>query len=123
MTNRNQELLSYRRQRALDTPTDITTHLWQHACRLFDEVWKGDPIRHLGVHVSELCSNDFCQLTIFDRDVDRLCRIDRTIDHLRDRFGTDAVFRGCFAHSPIRPMMGGVLQDQEEAYPMMSSYL
>ena len=120
---RSHQLVTYRHQRRLDSPTDITNHIWQHACRLFDECWKGEPVRHLGVHVSELCSNDFYQLSIFDRDIDRLTRLDQTIDQLRRRFGYDAVFRGCFSHSVIRPMMGGVLQEQEEEYPMMSSYL
>lgn len=120
---RSHELFTYRHQRKVQTPLDSTSLIWHQACQLFDESWKGEPIRHLGVHLSELCGNDFYQLSIFDQHNEKLSRLDQTIDQLRSRFGNSSVFRGCFAHSPIRPLMGGVLQEQEEEYPMMTSQL
>lgn len=120
---RSNELFTYRHQRRVQTPLDSTSLIWRQACQLFDESWKEEPIRHLGVHLSELCGNDFYQLSVFDQHNDKLSRLDQTIDQLRSRFGNSAVFRGCFACSPIRPLMGGVLQEQEKEYPMMSSQL
>ncbi len=123
VTIRSQELYTYRHQRRLQTPLDATSLIWHQVCQLFDESWKGEPVRHLGVHLSSLCSNDFYQLSVFDQDHDLYSRLDRTIDQLRNRFGNSTDFRGCFAHSTIRPLMGGVLQEQEAEYPMMSSQL
>lgn len=120
---RNFELLSHQRQCALDTPTDSTRLIWKTACRLLEKNWRGEPLRQFGVHVSELYSNDLYQLSVFDHDTQKETTLDKTIDSLRSRFGPTAVFRGCFANSPMRPLMGGVINDQEEKYPMMSSHL
>ncbi|MEN1759866.1 DNA polymerase IV [Anoxynatronum sibiricum] len=123
VTLRSSELITYRHQCRLTSPTDVTSLLWQESCRLFDNFWRKEPLRHMGVHLSDLCSNEYYQLSLFHQHLEKHHQLDRTIDALRLRFGTRAVFRGCFSHSPIQPLMGGVLQDQEAEYPMMVSYL
>ena len=120
---RTSELTTYSHQKRLDTPVDATTLICRSACGLFDQAWKGEAVRHLGVHLSSLCSNDFYQLSLFSPNIEKLGRLDVAMDLIRFRFGEQSVFRGCFTHSPIRPLMGGVLQEQEVEYPMMSSIL
>jgi len=44
-----------------------------------DRLHKGDPIRHLGIRVSELCRNDFRQLSLFERDYEKQRVVDRTV--------------------------------------------
>ena len=78
-------------------------------------------MRHLGVRVSELCRNDFMQLALFEKDYEKQRVVDRTIDSIRERFGTDAVFRSSFLNSGLRFRSGGTVDDEE--YPMMSSIL
>jgi DNA polymerase IV len=51
-------------QRKFSMRTDCTMDIFEAACRLFDEAWNGQPIRHLGVRVSELQINDFLQLSL-----------------------------------------------------------
>ena len=75
-------------------------------------------MRHLGVRVSELCQNDFMQLSLFEKDYEKQRAVDRTIDSLRVRFGSDAVFRSAFLNSGVSFRSGGTVDD--EAYPMMS---
>jgi DNA polymerase-4 len=53
------EFLYYSHQRKLYLPTDCTSLIHRIACELFDELWQGEPIRHLGVRVSELCKKRF----------------------------------------------------------------
>ena len=124
ITYRTNEFKTTRHQHRIEMPIDSTSLIWRESCRLFDAVWKGEPIRHMGVHLSELCSNEYYQLSMFHhQEVDKYHKLDKTIDGLRERFGTYAVFRGCFSHSPLQPLMGGVLQDHEVEYQMMASYL
>lgn len=123
VTLRSDKLITCHHQRRLEVPTDVTSLIWQEACRLFDDIWQKEPLRHMGMHLSDLCSNDYYQLSLFHQHLEKHHQLDKTIDALRSRFGTRAVFRGCFSHSPIQPLMGGVLQDQEVEYPMMASYL
>lgn len=118
---RNNEFNSCSHQRKIASAIDCTNAIHEIACELFDELWKGEPIRHLGVRVSELCKNDFIQLSLFEKDYEKQRAMDRTIDSLRERFGTNAVFRSSFINSGLRFATGGTVDDEE--YPMMSSQL
>lgn len=116
-TNR---FLHYSHQRKLLAPTDSTKEIYFIVCKLFDEAWKGEPIRHLGIRLSELCSNEFFQTSLFNmKDYEKKRALDRSIDDIRLKYGSKALFRASFLHSGIEPLMGGVIDD----YPMMSSLL
>lgn len=116
------EFEHYGHQRKFYTPTDSTKQIFEYAKMLFDESWKGELIRHLGVRVSELCTNDFIQINFFEEsnDIDKQRKLDSTIDQLRRRYDNKAVVRGCFLHSGIKPLAGGLPEDD---YPLMSSLL
>lgn len=101
------------------TPVDCTTEIYQRACELFAECWHGQPLRHLGVRVGELCSNDFTQLSLLNWQQEKLRKLDKTVDALRTKYGAKAIVRSSFLHSGIKPLAGGVIED----YPMMSSIL
>lgn len=111
----------YSRQCKLLSPIDCTNTIYENVKRLFDEVWRGEPIRHLGVHLSELCSNEFYQTSIFDAvKLDGYRKVDRTVDDIRKRYGKNALIRSAFLNSGLKPVVGGV---GDEEYPMMSSML
>ena len=108
-------------QRKIASAIDCTNAIHEIACQLFDELWKGQPVRQLGVRVSELGNNDFLQLSMFEKDYEKQRAVDRTVDSLRDRFGMDAVFRSSFINSGVKFRSGGTVDDED--YPMMSSML
>ncbi|MFY9176945.1 MAG: DNA polymerase IV [Caldicoprobacterales bacterium] len=108
-------------QRKLDVPTNSTNILYQVACQLFDELWQGQPLRHLGVRTTELYSDDFYQLSFLEADIERQKALDAAVDQIRNQYGWDSIVRSCFLYSRLSPMMGGVIQEEE--YPMMSSML
>ncbi len=114
------EFISTSRQRKFDTPTDSTAQIYKTACQLFDQLWQGRPIRHLGIRVSELCTNDFIQLSLFDKYNEKTKQLDDAIDSIRLKYGSRSVFRSIFLNSGFRPIAGGVI---EEDYQMMSSLL
>ena len=118
---RTNEFYSYSHQKKLFTPTDSTNRIHEVACALFDEAWRKEPVRHLGVRVSELCTNSFIQMSLFERDIEKERAMDRTVDGIRNRFGLGAVARASFLHSGLNAMTGGTVTDEE--YPMMSSML
>ncbi len=107
-------------QRKFYEATDSTNAIYKVACELFGEIWRGQPLRHFGVSTSELCGNDFRQPNLFE-DTEKQRRIDQTVDAIRERFGSNAIFRSNFVGSGMSGMLGGT-GDMEE-YPMMSSYL
>lgn len=118
---RSSGFANYSRQRKLGYFTDSTRKIWEESCRLFDEVWKGEAIRHLGIRVSELRSNEFYQVSIFeDRDIEKYRVLDRTMDSIRTKYGSYSIMRSSFLHSGLNALNGGI---GEESWPLMSSIL
>lgn len=118
---RGNDLISYSRQKKLDSATDSTRKIYEVICCLFDNLWKLNPIRHLGVQVADLCNNDFHQYSLLDTfNYDKDSKLNKAIDEIRLKYGHNAVFRSCFLHSGLNSMCGGVV---EEEYPLMSSML
>lgn len=119
----NKHFIGYSRQKKLSFSTDSTMKIAQIANKLFDELWKGDPVRKLGVRVSELYSNEFTQATLFDdKDIEKQRRLDATIDALRIKYGSKAITPASFIHSGIHGLSMG-MGGGEEDYPLMSSML
>lgn len=116
------QFVYYSHQRKVMTPTNHTNTLYNIVKELFLEAWKGEVIRHLGVRVSELEDAGTTQLTLFEdgEKYEKGKRLDETIDRIRYRYHSTAVIRGSFANTKVKPLQGGV---GEEDYPMMSSIL
>ena len=83
-------------QQHLAGATDITSEIYEVACRLFNDLWdRKTPLRLLGVSLTQLTREDSAQLSMFpDPRLEREQELDRLIDGLRHRFGTDTIVRG-----------------------------
>ena len=91
-------------QKVLCDATNLTVEIYKAARGLFRELWNGQPVRHLGVHTAHISGGEgFRQGSLFDEiDYEKLSRLDKTIDDIRDCFGMDAVKRAVFmpGHRP-----------------------
>ena len=117
---RTGEFVHYSHQVQLYTPLNTTMEIYEYACRLFDECWKGEPVRQLGVSVSDFCLPDNLQMSLFDsKNVEKNQQLDSIIDLIRIRYGNDAIMRGVFANSGYKPIQGGT---HDGEYIMMGGY-
>lgn len=101
-------------QMTLRNVTNITIEIHRCACQLFDQLWDGKPIRHLGIHTSRVRDN-ICmrQIDMFDdTDYEKLECMDATVDNIRRRYGNDSVKRAVFVGSPIDHMSGGISREK-----------
>ena len=82
-------------QMALRAATNITNEIYDVACKLFDELWDGNPIRLLGVSTSKATKQEKGrQLSLFDNtDYEKLEKLDKAIDSIREKYGMDAIQR------------------------------
>lgn len=110
---RTNEFHDFSHQTILHGATNITSELFEAACRLLDEVWNGEiPLRQLGVQVTRLTQEPYQQYDLFSGlspiQYERKMRLDETVDALRDRFGEDIIRRATFAQLPGSHMGGGL---------------
>jgi len=95
------------------TATNTTLEIYQHACRLFDELWDGSPIRHLGVRTTDVKDTVYTQINLFDGNrYDKYNQMDRTVDAIRSRFGNDSIMRAAYLRSPIYHITGGISKEK-----------
>lgn len=101
-------------QMTLRNATNITTEIHKFACQLFDRLWDGTPIRHLGIHTSRIKDGiNMRQLDMFDAtDYEKLEKMDAAVDRIRGRYGIDSVKRATFVNSPIDHMSGGISREK-----------
>ncbi len=79
------------------TATDITREVYRTAVELFDELWdRRTPLRLLGIALTDLTRERMVQLSLFEDESseqkrERERRLDKTVDDLRARFGSDMI--------------------------------
>ena len=102
-------------QMTLRNATNITIEIHRCACQLFDQLWDGTAIRHLGIHTSRVKDGfNMRQLDMFDTiDYEKLEKMDATVDRIRGRYGIDSVKRAAFIGSPIDHMSGGISREKK----------
>ncbi len=86
-------------QMQLLSPTNVSDTIYRAACRLFEEVWKGYPVRLLGIRTSKLSKTGQQQMNLFDMaKSEKMQKLDKALDEIRERYGTSAVVRGSKMH-------------------------
>lgn len=114
---KNSDFISYSHQTKINFFTNNTTEIFNYTKMLFNRMWKKDPIRHIGVRVTGLRNIGQHQITLFEfldtkKEKDKkIIALDNTVDLIRSKYGPNAIFRGTFVNSSIKPMSGGNFQD------------
>ena len=103
-----------RHQRTLLSPTDVTDECFGIACELFDELWDGSPIRLIGVSANKVTDAGMRQMNLFDNtDYEKLEKLDKAVDSIRKRFGTDSIKRASFVQQEeIDHISGGRVKEK-----------
>ena len=111
---KNFELQYASHQMTLRNATNITIEIHRCACQLFDQLWDGTPIRHLGIHTSRIRDGmDMRQMDLFDStDYEKLEYMDAAVDRIRMRYGKDSMMRAVFVGSRIDHMSGGISREK-----------
>lgn len=113
ITLRDCEFSNRNRQTQLESATDVTEEIYETACRLFDELWDGRPLRLIGISTSRVSYEEYRQYNLFDQGrYDKLEKCNRAIDTIRSRFGEDAVMRASFLKSGISHTGGGLNKEK-----------
>lgn len=104
VTIRSNDFKNRSHQRKLDAPTDITGDIYGICKELFSELWDGfTPLRLLGISLTELTHEEESQLSLFtDEGKEKRRKLDKTMDALRQKFGSDTIVRATSYHSDMQ---------------------
>ncbi|WP_346930374.1 DNA polymerase IV [Clostridium sp.] len=108
---------TYSHQKKLLTPTDSTEEIFNLVKAIFKEMWRGEPIRLLGVRVTKLSDNSIYQKSLFDDEkIDKQRSLDSTIDKIREKYGDSSIIRSTFISSNNKKSFE---EEKPEDYLMM----
>jgi DNA polymerase IV len=96
VTIRDSEFNDYSHGRKLNNAVDSTKEIGRTVCKLFDDSWKGESIRLLGIALSQLTEEQIEQISLFDdgyNSIKKQKALDTTIDSIRNKYGEDAVLK------------------------------
>ncbi|MDD4036714.1 MAG: DNA polymerase IV [Bacilli bacterium] len=90
---RDRYFKSYSHQIKLRNATNITEEIYNTAKQLLDEMWHKEPIRLVGISLSDLVNKTSHQISLFE-DIetrDKLNMLDKTMDELKEKYGSDII--------------------------------
>lgn len=81
-------------QKKLAVSTDATMEIFETARQLIRECWKGQPLRLIGLALTDIDHGEYEQMTLFrDERREKLKALDRTMDSIRSRYGNASIQR------------------------------
>ena len=89
---KNSNFISYSAQATLNKPTDNTKEILKKIYEVFDNNYKDDEIRLIGVRLANLTKDKSEQISIFDtEDTEKEDSIQKTIDNINNKFGKSLI--------------------------------
>lgn len=110
VTLKSSDFTVYSHQKQLLNAVDCTNAVYETAKEVFDEAWKKEPLRLLGVRAGKLCSEDCVQLSMLDEDWSKQKKADAAMDAIRLKYGKNTVRRSTFADNDKTSYDGGKMK-------------
>lgn len=90
---KNNNFFNYQHQVKLTNPISSNDDIYENACELLRSMWKGDPIRLVGVRVSDFTDKTYEQISLFE-EVDKKekrDKVQKTIDEINKKYGSNTI--------------------------------
>jgi len=79
----------------LDIATDSTSEIFKVCKKVFNDIYKHEPLRLIGVNLSCLENSNSSQLNMFDTLNEKSRKVDKTVDTLLEKFNNDGLITRC----------------------------
>ena len=96
VTIRYKDFKTYNHQIKLKNNINDKESLFKYSKSLFNKLWNYEPVRLIGLRVTDLSSNNDIQLSLFD-DNNKVIKdkeIDNLLDKINDKLGKNSVYKG-----------------------------
>lgn len=90
---KDKNFTTYSAQEKLNNPTDNTKEIYKNVISIFDKNYKKEPLRLIGVRLSDLKEIKNEQISIFDteNEENKNNEIEHTIDSINKKFGSEVI--------------------------------
>ncbi len=86
------DFISYSHQIKLTNPTNITSEIYQKSIEILKKGWKGEPLRLIGIRLSDFTNDNRKQISLFDQEKDfHNDKIQEVMDHISEKYGDGVI--------------------------------
>lgn len=79
----------YSHQKKLDNPINTTHDIYELSRKLLKSMWHEEPIRLMGLRVTNFTESKVKQLSLFDDDSEDFSEVQKVMDNLKNKYGKD----------------------------------
>ena len=96
VTIRYSSFQTFNHQMKLVNSTNLSEEIFKYSKSLFNNLWNREPIRLIGLRVTDFSSNNDIQLSLFDENnkVIKDKEIDKLVDIINKKFGNETIKKG-----------------------------
>lgn len=92
ITYKNNMFQSYQKQSKLTRPENSTVEIYKSIIIILEESWREEPIRNIGVRLSDFTNDRTEQISIFQEPiVDETDKMQEIVDEINKKYGTNSV--------------------------------
>lgn len=90
---KNNEFFSYRHQKKLINPISSNEDIYNASLELLKTMWKGEPIRLVGIRVSDLTDKSYEQISLFEEagKSNKRDKVQKTLDKINEKYGSNTI--------------------------------
>lgn len=90
---RNSNFFNYQHQKKLINPISSNEDIYINACDLLKDTWNGDPIRLVGLRVSDFTDKPFEQISLFEKPgvIEERSKVQDVVDKINKKYGNNAI--------------------------------
>lgn len=86
------DFISYSHQMKLMNPTNVTEEIYKMALLILKNGWRGEPLRLIGIRLSDFTTENHKQISFFDQEKDMHSnQIQEVLDHITDKYGDGVI--------------------------------
>ncbi len=90
---KNNDFFNYGHQKKLINPISSNEDIYENACILLKDMWKGDPIRLVGLRVSDFTDKTYEQVSLFEEagKLEKRDKVQKAMDKINKKYGTNTI--------------------------------
>jgi DNA polymerase-4 len=90
---KNNNFISYGHQKKLVSPISSNEDIYDVSCELLKSMWKGDPIRLVGVRVSDFTDKAYEQISLFEEagKTKKRDKVQKAVDEINKKYGINTI--------------------------------